>query len=1214
MSKLILIVLFFTCTIGFSQQVQTTIISRIATGNDDVEVSTRLYLSSSDLEIGGFDSDNFNKQYVALRFSNLALPANATVTKAYIQFTTKSASTITTSLSIKCQNGNAPAYTTYANIIARTYAPNTVAWNPAAWAIVGESGAKQQTPDLSALINAAKATGWLSGGALAFKIEGNAAVNNILNARSYEFNTTRVGVAQLTIEYQIGDPCATDVTPPTITNCPTNISLFTTGTNAVATWTTPTVTDNCTANITPSVSSSPTASLVSGSAFPIGTTTITYSAKDASNNNATPCVFTVTVQDANAGGGYKIFINELAPKGTLGISEDWIEIYNDNTTAVSTDSIFITGKKTKPFAWRLKGLTIPAKGFLVLIADKDTLKGADHIDLKLSADGESVFLYKQVNGKAVELSAFTFPALASDEDNVTFGVDTEGSLPPAPTSLTKFLGGTPRASNASGKRFLRINNTLKRGIVTTNTPTTVTLTAPAGSTIRYTTNHDNPSRTVGTIYTTPITFNTTTVLKTFIYSNTGESTVESFTYIYPTKGTEMTFPNLVTQADYENGLKLLPIISISTNAGVFDSKVEKICSFEYINKFGENLSTSVMAGVEGYGNDSYLNSDQRNLRMSFKSIYGFSKLRYPIFKKDDVDTYTPTDKFDKLELKIGQDGPNADGFGMVMSSQALINKTMREMGNIDLHTQYVHAFVNGKYHGVYTLKEKYDENFTSDYYGGTDEQYDVITNGGWSVGRINVNSSGVPEGTITNWNALRTAAEQNNFQTVKRYLNVNQYTDMMLNIMYFDNEWEFRAVADRNLVTTKFVVENHDTDGALVKISDDNEYTYDFKWTDPSIALILNGPGGIFGNLIRGSNKEFKTLVRDRVYEAFQKSNGALTVNRINAKLAELKTIIRPVFNMELARFNKTFYNDSPYFDEEYDANIAHLPTRYQYNLNKWLEKGLAHTLLPITFNQPSGTVTTPVLAINPNNKGIIYYTLDGSDPMGNDGIINPAAKIYTNQLSLNAGINNVVARVYFNTEFGPKTKATYTSAAAVIALKTAQILAVEGRIQAKKAVISWIASTQTDIDYFNIEKLNNQGNFETKGTINAQNKGLNHYDFTDTDLIEGDNIYRVKLVESTGKQQYSAPVTLVYKVPSNFPIYPNPVNIDLINIDLTEAHLAETSLQLYNSIGQLVKKETVSAATIHQMSVGDLQSGLYRLVIQVKGMKTVSTSVVVTE
>jgi hypothetical protein len=127
-------------------------------------------------------------------------------------------------------------------------------------------------------------------------------------------------------------------------------------------------------------------------------------------------------------------------------------------------------------------------------------------------------------------------------------------------------------------------------------------------------------------------------------------------------------------------------------------------------------------------------------------------------------------------------------------------------------------------------------------------------------------------------------------------------------------------------------------------------------------------------------------------------------------------------------------------FDVEFAANTAYLPTRFQFNLDKWLEKGLKHTLLPVTFNQPSGTVTTPVLATNPNANGVIYYTLDGSDPMGLDGVISASAKLYTNNLMLNAGLNNVVARVYFNTEFGPKTKATYTSATVVAAAQVATI------------------------------------------------------------------------------------------------------------------------------------------------------------------------------
>jgi HYR domain/GEVED domain len=85
-----------------------------------------------------------------------------------------------------------------------------------------------------------------------------------------------------------GSDCTTDAVPPVFANCPTNISATTSGTDAAATWTPPTATDNCTT--TPTVTSSHN----SGAIFPIGTTTVTYTATDAKNNRST-CVFTVTV-------------------------------------------------------------------------------------------------------------------------------------------------------------------------------------------------------------------------------------------------------------------------------------------------------------------------------------------------------------------------------------------------------------------------------------------------------------------------------------------------------------------------------------------------------------------------------------------------------------------------------------------------------------------------------------------------------------------------------------------------------------------------------------------------------------------------------------------------------------------------------------------------------------------------------------------------------
>jgi HYR domain/Secretion system C-terminal sorting domain len=89
------------------------------------------------------------------------------------------------------------------------------------------------------------------------------------------------------------DPCATDTQKPVISNCPSNITLSTSGTCANASWTAPTASDNCS---TPTLSfvTASTVGLTNGGCFPIGTTTVTYTASDAKGNTAT-CVFTITV-------------------------------------------------------------------------------------------------------------------------------------------------------------------------------------------------------------------------------------------------------------------------------------------------------------------------------------------------------------------------------------------------------------------------------------------------------------------------------------------------------------------------------------------------------------------------------------------------------------------------------------------------------------------------------------------------------------------------------------------------------------------------------------------------------------------------------------------------------------------------------------------------------------------------------------------------------
>ena len=81
-----------------------------------------------------------------------------------------------------------------------------------------------------------------------------------------------------------------DNTPPQI-SCPASITKEPTcPSGAIATYTAPVGTDNC-----PNPITTRTAGLASGSVFPIGATTVTYSVTDANGNGPVSCSFTVTV-------------------------------------------------------------------------------------------------------------------------------------------------------------------------------------------------------------------------------------------------------------------------------------------------------------------------------------------------------------------------------------------------------------------------------------------------------------------------------------------------------------------------------------------------------------------------------------------------------------------------------------------------------------------------------------------------------------------------------------------------------------------------------------------------------------------------------------------------------------------------------------------------------------------------------------------------------
>ncbi|HFD87922.1 MAG TPA: RTX toxin, partial [Gammaproteobacteria bacterium] len=147
---------------------------RIATSYDDAEQRANGSISrgDSDLEMV---FDKGGNQTVGVRFPDLTIPRGATVTSAWIQFTTDEKSTTPTALVIDAAAADTtkPFKTTRFSI---SNLPRTTAkanWNPQAWNVVGESAAAQRTPDLSPIIGEIiNRPGWASGNAITLVVAG----------------------------------------------------------------------------------------------------------------------------------------------------------------------------------------------------------------------------------------------------------------------------------------------------------------------------------------------------------------------------------------------------------------------------------------------------------------------------------------------------------------------------------------------------------------------------------------------------------------------------------------------------------------------------------------------------------------------------------------------------------------------------------------------------------------------------------------------------------------------------------------------------------------------------------------------------------------------------------------------------------------------------------------------------------------------------------
>jgi hypothetical protein len=115
----------------------------------------------------------------------------------------------------------------------------------------------------------------------------------------------------------------------------------------------------------------------------------------------------------------QVVINEVVSQNTSGATdeagefEDWIELYNNTGQPLNLNGLFLSDDPNLPQKHSIhQDLIIPAYSWMALWADQDVNVSARHLNFKLAAAGEPLFLS---NSAGVVLDSLTLDSLGADQ-------------------------------------------------------------------------------------------------------------------------------------------------------------------------------------------------------------------------------------------------------------------------------------------------------------------------------------------------------------------------------------------------------------------------------------------------------------------------------------------------------------------------------------------------------------------------------------------------------------------------------------------------------------------------------------------------------------------------------------------------------------------------------------------------------------------------------
>ncbi len=448
------------------------------------------------------------------------------------------------------------------------------------------------------------------------------------------------------------------------------------------------------------------------------------------------------------------------------------------------------------------------------------------------------------------------------------------------------------------------------------------------------------------------------------------SEIFTATYLFPTDiVTQPTLHQAVVsdprwQPELVESLEAIPTISLVMSEKL-GSTGEIGTSIEMIFPDGRT-GFQADAGIEVYGGTAVAFAKQ-SYRLSFKNPYGESDLDFNIFNDPNG-----VRVFNQLLLRAGShDTPfysGSVGAGTYLRNRWATDRQL-EMGQPAPRSQFVHVYLNGKYWGQYDFMERPDASFAASNLGGTASDYDAL------------NAGRVIDGDVSAWHELLNVIGQP-YEEVKKHLDVDNYADYLLLEFFGGNNIDWSA--ESNWMATR-----RRQDGAGFQF---------YAW-DSDIVLrsgletdIVNygGPGYLWtrnGGLRQYA--EFRELLASKAQRYFL-DGGLFSPEKLRTQIDQLAAEMRSSVIMETARWGSGLYTPATWESAVQWIKDTYAPTngpsRAEVVVQQLQRAGLFPLAPTPSVRQGERIVVdgqlTPILPVELDSPGgVIYYTLDGTDP-----------------------------------------------------------------------------------------------------------------------------------------------------------------------------------------------------------------------------------------